>query len=150
MLLIKNWKPKTSFLKMHITVHIVSGEEDISQFQAQTPFHKKCILSNLCRATSRGYINFGCSREFVVPRRLFSKVIVSRGKDIFAVRKKCRSRRLDIITFVVSIQYQTIGQIQQLHLLQVNLAKEVYFTQFQMLQTQQVRFLAHLSTKCSG
>ena len=42
------------------------------------------ILSNLCRATSGGYINVGFSREVLFLRGYFQWSMSLRGRDIFA------------------------------------------------------------------
>jgi len=46
------------------------------------------LLSNLCRATSGGYINFGCSREVLFLRGYFQWSMSLRGGDIFAVQER--------------------------------------------------------------
>ena len=43
------------------------------------------VLSNLCRATSGGYINFGCSREVLFLRGYFQCLCVG---EIFAGRDR--------------------------------------------------------------
>jgi len=46
------------------------------------------ILSNLCRATSGGYINLGCSREVLFLRGYFQWSMSLRGEDIFAAQER--------------------------------------------------------------
>jgi len=45
------------------------------------------ILSNLCRATSRGFINFGCSREVLFLRGYFNGKCVARGRYFCRLRE---------------------------------------------------------------
>ena len=53
-----------------------------------------CILSNLCRATSGGYENFGCSREVLFPRGCFQWSMSLRGVGILSVERGSRSLAL--------------------------------------------------------
>jgi len=46
------------------------------------------VLSNLCRSTLGGYINFSCSREVLFLRGYFELPMPLRGGDIFAGRER--------------------------------------------------------------
>ena len=46
------------------------------------------ILSNLCRATSGGYINFGCSIDVLFLRGYYQWSMSLRGGEIFAGRER--------------------------------------------------------------
>ena len=45
------------------------------------------VLPNLCKTTSGGYINFGCSREVLFLRRNFQWSMSLRGGDILPVKR---------------------------------------------------------------
>jgi len=53
------------------------------------PFIGLCnIYTNLCRATSGGYIKFGCSREVLFLRGYFQWSMSLREGDVFAGRER--------------------------------------------------------------
>ena len=50
---------------------VVGYEYDRTDQESESWLPKDGVLSNLCRATSGGYINFGCSREVLFIRGSF-------------------------------------------------------------------------------
>jgi len=53
--------------------------------------HQHHILSNLCRATSRGYINFGCSRDLLFLGGNFQWSMCRAGEIFMPVDRGSRS-----------------------------------------------------------
>jgi len=60
----------------------------IYNIEIKSRFIYMYVLSNLCRATSGGYINVGCSREVLFLRGFFQWSMSLRGGDIFAGRER--------------------------------------------------------------